>query len=455
MAKKSSTGKQTHSLPYPYVEHNPHTTPGVFKGMKRLLIVGDNWISDTGSNKPIVILTGFSRWKCGFVAELLPEYRTAFIAGRCPFLITSLKLMDLKEPPAAFISWGRKTKDSIAVYAKIRRVPVYRIEDGFIRSADLGARRVLPYSLVLDKTGIYFDGYRSSDLETLMNTAEVTSEEKKDAEYAIKLITLLNLSKYNLPSSSKYPAVSESVGKKRVVVIGQVDKDLSLVYGNPLRYDTHAMLRLAAKENPDAEILFRPHPEVYNSIRENKVSYNIFKELATISPPTTPLPDVLKTADHVYVISSLSGFEAVLRGILTTVLGTPFYAGYGFTDDRASMPRRTRSRSIEECFALAYIRYPRYLPDTKDNMRGLIAACLHINADRDTLSGSLCLPIDSIACLSPGTDIQIITRMLIRLVKKDASKSHQASELLEKRFPDTKDSELYSSIVKEAHRFIP
>src|SRR3546814_9127819 len=45
------------------------------------------------------------------------------------------------------------------------------------------------------------------------------------------------------------------------------------------------------------------------------------------------LADALDTVDHVYTITSLSGFEALLRGIRCTCLGATFYAGWGRTDE--------------------------------------------------------------------------------------------------------------------------
>jgi capsule polysaccharide export protein KpsC/LpsZ len=81
-----------------------------------------------------------------------------------------------------------------------------------------------------------------------------------------------------------------------------------------------------------------------------------------------PLVRSFETIDRAYTITSLGGFEALLRGIPLTVLGCPFYAGWGLTDDRQSNARRTRRRSVEEVFAAAYLLYPRYFePKTGEN----------------------------------------------------------------------------------------
>ena len=440
------------ALPYPYVVHTApqRTAHGT---LQRFVLVGDNWVNDT--EKPVVVLATFNGWKRGIISDFLHEYRTAFIPGRCPLLMTLVRLCSLKKPPYAFIFWGRKTPRILQAYATLTRTPIYRIEDGFVRSADLGARRVLPYSLVLDTTGIYFDGTRSSDIEHLLNTADITHTEQQAATYAIELIKTLQLSKYNLPMNANAPALPPRNGRKRVVILGQVDKDLSMVYGNPENWDARRMIETAVAENPGADILFRPHPEVYARIRENAVCYRRFSSSVTISPPTVPLPQLLDTADHVYVISSLSGFEAVLRDIRTTVFGTPFYAGYGFTDDRIATPRRTRLRTVTECFALAYIRYPHYLTDLTDNARGLISTCLHIDADRETLSGTDTPVLPEMMRLPSDTCIHTFTRKLIRAVKHDASVAEEAVKLFMARFPHAEDAPLRAGIIREANRFNP
>ena len=64
-------------------------------------------------------------------------------------------------------------------------------------------------------------------------------------------------------------------------------------------------------------------------------------------------------------MTSLAGFEALMRGKAVTTWGTPFYAGWGLTDDRAPCgahsPRRTRRRTLDELVFLVLVLYPRYL----------------------------------------------------------------------------------------------
>ena len=64
-------------------------------------------------------------------------------------------------------------------------------------------------------------------------------------------------------------------------------------------------------------------------------------------------------------MTSLAGFEALLRGKPVTTYGMPFYAGWGLTRDlgmRADVAaRRSRRRHLDELVAAALILYPVYV----------------------------------------------------------------------------------------------
>jgi capsular polysaccharide export protein len=59
-------------------------------------------------------------------------------------------------------------------------------------------------------------------------------------------------------------------------------------------------------------------------------------------------------------MTSLVGFEALLRGIEVVCYGQPFYSGWGLTRDHVPVERRTRRLTLEELAAGALLRYPRY-----------------------------------------------------------------------------------------------
>lgn len=60
-------------------------------------------------------------------------------------------------------------------------------------------------------------------------------------------------------------------------------------------------------------------------------------------------------------MTSLLGFEALLRGTPVTTYGAPFYAGWGLTTDLGNIPERRRARpSLEGLVHATLIDYPRY-----------------------------------------------------------------------------------------------
>jgi capsular polysaccharide export protein len=71
---------------------------------------------------------------------------------------------------------------------------------------------------------------------------------------------------------------------------------------------------------------------------------------------------LLDVVDSVHVLTSLTGFEALLRGRAVTCHGMPFYAGWGLTRDLMQVPeRRGRALTLDQLVAGVLILYPRYL----------------------------------------------------------------------------------------------
>ena len=70
---------------------------------------------------------------------------------------------------------------------------------------------------------------------------------------------------------------------------------------------------------------------------------------------------LLDAVDEVHVLTSLAGFEALLRGRQVVCHGMPFYAGWGLTRDALRCDRRHRALSIDELVAGALILYPTYV----------------------------------------------------------------------------------------------
>ena len=75
----------------------------------------------------------------------------------------------------------------------------------------------------------------------------------------------------------------------------------------------------------------------------------------------TPIASLLQAVDAVHVLTSLAGFEALVRGTRVVCHGMPFYAGWGLTEDALPAPRRSRKLSLDELVAGVLLEYPVYI----------------------------------------------------------------------------------------------
>ena len=108
----------------------------------------------------------------------------------------------------AVAGWGHKPRaDKARRYAAKRGLPYVAVEDGFLRSVSLGSTHSRPYSLVLDKSSLYFNAEEQSDLEKLLATYDFTQapELLQRAEQLIAFQREFGISKYNLSSESPLP----------------------------------------------------------------------------------------------------------------------------------------------------------------------------------------------------------------------------------------------------------
>jgi capsular polysaccharide export protein len=257
-------------------------------------------------------------------------------------------------PGATLFVWGTSAPPP-SLPAGVRLV---RVEDGFLRSVGLGADLTRPLSWVLDDVGIYYDARRPSALEVLLQAGGFEQEELARAQALRMRIVESGLTKYNLPSSTwRRPAHATSV----VLVPGQVESDASIAAGCHTLRTNLDLLRAVRQSSPDAWIVYKPHPDVVAGLRsrgsgEEQVRSHCDEVLLEGS-----MHDLLQEVDEVHVLTSLTGFEALLRGKPVTCWGHPFYAGWGLTKDSAAHPRRSRTLNLDELVAGALLRYPVYV----------------------------------------------------------------------------------------------
>lgn len=230
-----------------------------------------------------------------------------------------------------------------------------KIEDGFLRSRGLGAELVPALSLVTDDLGIYYDPTNPSRLEHLITQrATLRPDQRYRAERLVSSLNRHGLSKYNLGG-----ALPDLPVGHRILVPGQVEDDASVLKGAGDVSGNLALLSAVRAAHPGAVIIYKPHPDVEAGLRAGSTSAeDVADVIATGSDPAT----LLERVDEVWTITSLLGFEALLRGVPVTTLGAPFYAGWGLTRDLGSVPdRRTAQPDLMGLVHAALIDYPRYL----------------------------------------------------------------------------------------------
>ena len=76
-----------------------------------------------------------------------------------------------------FYGWGRKKSGQKAIeLAKKHNTSFVLLEDGFIRSLDLGIKGSPSFSIVQDDIGIYYDATTPSRLEYILQTYDFDSD---------------------------------------------------------------------------------------------------------------------------------------------------------------------------------------------------------------------------------------------------------------------------------------
>ncbi|MCK7575338.1 MAG: capsular polysaccharide biosynthesis protein [Chromatiales bacterium] len=236
--------------------------------------------------------------------------------------------------------------------------PVLRLEDGFLRSVGLGADLVEPLSWVIDRRGLYYEPSRPSDLEILLETQVFDEALLERARRLRERIVASGLTKYNVGAAHwQRPTTAGRV----ILVPGQVETDASIRRGAPGIRHNLELLRAVREAHPDAYVLYKPHPDVTAGLRAAGEHESAARAWCDELIVDVPMATLLDAVDELHILTSLAGFEALLRGKRVVCHGQPFYAGWGLTEDRLPPARRTRRLSLEMLVAGALLLYPTYV----------------------------------------------------------------------------------------------
>lgn len=304
------------------------------------------------ANRRFAAIIGVAGWKRVTTDPLLWD-------GTGPVRYGSHLRSDKFSAGDTVLAWVARTDQHAVKQLSDRGIEVGEIEDGMIRSSGLGANCVPPLSIAVDALGPHFDPSRPSELENILQHARIDPALCARASRLREFVVERGIGKYG--QDRKATSDLSSKGGRVVLVAGQVEDDRSVLCGGA-GLDNLSLLQNARALEPEAWIVFKPHPDVEAGHRKGHVPDDKVLAFADTIDRTSSMPALLARADAVHVITSLAGFEALLRGCEVVTHGVPFYSGWGLTHDLGPVPqRRTRRRSLDELVAATLILYPRYL----------------------------------------------------------------------------------------------
>jgi capsular polysaccharide export protein len=314
------------------------------------------WRRILDANRPIVAACGMAWWKRHEISRFLwtSDQPLRFLRSERRAIAHAARI------GGSVAVWPSRISAGMAETARRQGVPLVRVEDGFVRSVGLGSDLVPPSSVAVDRLGIHYDPSRPSDLEAILAEAAFSPELLARAQRLREIVVASGISKYGGDGAHRFPPRLSD--RRLVLVPGQVEDDMSVQLGGGGLSSNLELLRRARALEPEAEIWFRPHPDVDAGHRKGAVRDSDARAHADRIVRGGGMAGLLDLVDGVHVLTSLTGFEALLRGRDVTCHGMPFYAGWGLTRDLASVPeRRGRVLTLDQLVAAVLIVYPRYL----------------------------------------------------------------------------------------------
>ncbi|KWT70396.1 Capsular polysaccharide export system protein KpsC [Comamonas testosteroni] len=308
-----------------------------------------------------MICVGFPRWRAWNFRQMLSLHAEGVVHARNAGAAAALK----PEREDCLICWGRVPPAGVQELADAAGVRLLRMEDGFVRSVGLGSDLIPPQSFVLDAKGIYFDPGQPSELEDLLNTRAFTAHDLQRARNVRAFIVEHGITKYNLEPNRPVDWFNQDrpqAGRQVVLVPGQVEDDASIRFGCDADgvCTNLGLIQAARAAFPHAFIVFKPHPDVSSGNRKGHVEPAQALQHADHIEQGASVVSCIEACDVVVTMTSLTGFDALLRNKQVVVHGRPFYAGWGLTQDRLPVPRRSRPLLLDELVAGALLHYPLY-----------------------------------------------------------------------------------------------
>ncbi|MCF6306022.1 MAG: capsular polysaccharide biosynthesis protein, partial [Rhodobacteraceae bacterium] len=174
---------------------------------------------------PKSVALGMSNWKIPQVSNFL-----GYDSAKPEFAKTHKNAMQRAAADSArIVVWASKLTPEIEADFEAAKQVFWRMEDGFLRSAGLGAELTPADSMVLDDVGIYYDATGPSTLEQLISaSADLPDYALQRAKALQQQIVEAGVTKYNLNGDeADFPASDKTI----ILVPGQVEDDASIRLG--------------------------------------------------------------------------------------------------------------------------------------------------------------------------------------------------------------------------------
>ncbi|WP_312531639.1 capsular polysaccharide biosynthesis protein [Paracoccus sp. (in: a-proteobacteria)] len=258
-----------------------------------------------------------------------------------------------------------------------RGAKLLRVEDAFLRSVLPGRAKGSvatrgPIGLLIDPYGLHFDPDQPSLIERLIQSPQLPPLEG-EARQGIARLIAADLSKYNAHLSNATPPKPGYI-----LVIDQTRGDASLRGAGRARF--MQMLQAARDENPGMPIVIRSHPETAAGLRPGHFTTSDLRgQDVFCDGPISPWL-LVQGAARVYALSSQLGYEAMLAGHHPRIFGTPFYAGWGLSDDEIALPRRGTA-TITTLFAASHLVAPVWYDPCRDCLTDFNGALDQLEAE--------------------------------------------------------------------------
>lgn len=289
------------------------------------------------------------------------------------FFVESLKAdvifsmpSDIKDTDVVGIFGYDDFLENIALLQRSGLKRILLFEAGFLRGVLMDSSGSLydrAWCFFVDDLGFHYDANIPSRLELMINDPglNISQSELNRARELRQTLMSERLTKYN---DQRVGQIQRNGQRQRVLVVEQARRDWAIVKSGGGAKSFENMLQAAIKDNPDAEIVLKVHPDTLNGKRGGiKKSYfgqlENNDQITVIKEKINPL-SLIESVDKVYVYSSMLGFEAAMMGKEVHLFGKPCYGGCGITIDYQTYANRTRNRSLDELVYIIYVLYQKY-----------------------------------------------------------------------------------------------